>query len=137
MRLRALSLALALLALAAAPARAAKEFARLERVEVSPTVVGLAKVRLWVSLVHLQGALMDVKPDDLRLMVGKSQWADRPGITPYDQTEGELQIVVVVEVGAGFAAGLNALKDPGVAFLKDLPKGTQVAVVPYGSKKSK
>ncbi len=132
---RPLLLAALIVASLCAPARAAKEFARLERVDVEPYVDDLARVRVFLTLAHLQGSLIDkIAAKDLVLAIGKEKSDALPWIAPWDTAGDELQIVLVVEVSTSYAGALDALKPAGVAFLKDLPKGTRVAVIPYGIK---
>jgi hypothetical protein len=124
-----------LLAALCAPAHAAREFARVERVDIEPYVDDLARVRVFLTLAHLQGSLIDkVDPKDLVLAVGNQKIDGLPWVAPWDAIDDELQIVLVVEVGTPYAGALEPLSAAGMAFLKELPKGTRVAVIPYGVK---
>ena len=117
-------------AMAAAPRMAA----RVERVEVEPYFAGLARVRVWMNLMMLEGRQIEnVKPEELQLVIGGTRLKQIPGIQYFDQRDDLLDIVVVVELHSSFSAAIEELEEPLAKFIAKLPKGTtRVSLVTYG-----
>jgi hypothetical protein len=112
-----------------------REFLRLERVDVEPWFDGLARVRAWLSVMELDGRTIDqVRPDELQLVIGSAKKPDVPWVTPWDKTDDELHVVVLVEIGTPYADTIDYLEKVGPEFLKKLPKHAKIAVMGYGSK---
>ncbi len=127
--------ALALIAATVSPstAQAAKEYSRFERLDVEPYFAHLARVRIWINLVHLEGSLIDgVKPEDLVLVAGGNRLKQVPGISRFEYTGDEMDIVVMVNMGAGSAFGNDDYSDKIADFIAKLPKTARVAIVTYG-----
>jgi hypothetical protein len=113
--------------------------ARLEQVEVEPYFAGLARVRLWLNLMTLQGQqITDVKPEELQLIVGGTRLKPIPGIQFFEQRDDLLDIVIVVELHSSFSAAIEELEEPLGKFISKLNKSTtRVALVTYGEEVKK
>jgi hypothetical protein len=134
-----LVVALTVVTLGVGFAAAPRMFGRLERVEVEPYFAGLARVRVWLNLMMLEGSLItDVKPDELQLVTSGTRHRQIPGVQFYDQRDDLTDMVVVVETHSSFAAAFEDLEEPLYRFLSKLPKSTtRVSLVTYGEEVKK
>ena len=108
-------------------------FVKLDHVDVEPYFGPLAKVRLYVNPMTLEGGLIPVKPYELVLEVNGAQRRDRPGVLPYEYTDGAIDLVIVLQVSLRFAPALEDLHEPLGKLVRGLPKPARVSLVTYGS----
>lgn len=123
---------------AAAPAGAAGTngtlFLRLERIEVEPYFGPLAKVKVYLNPLTIEGGLIQgLKPTDLKLELGSSLRKEVPGLIPFEYTDTPLDLVVVLQTSQRLTEALNDIEEPLGKLLGRLPKTTMRAgIVAYG-----
>lgn len=130
---RALLLALAVAA-AGAPAHAAGPRLLLDRAEVEPSVFGgLVRVRLYVTAVQLEGALIDAGgADAFALLVNGSRRREPYLSGRFKGTTAPASVVLVVETGWEMRDDLPLIKQELDALLDGAPAGTEVSILAYG-----
>ena len=135
-RLAAAALVAACLALAAGAgaARAAGPRLTLDRAEVEPSPFGaLARVRLHVTAVQLEGALIEVSAaDPFVLTVNGARRREAPLVGRYAGTGAPTAVVLIVATGWEMEADIDALVDAARRLVGGLPPGSTVAVSSYG-----
>jgi len=123
--------------IAASPVEAAtsSEFLKLERVELEPYFGQLAKLKVYLNPVLIEGGIMSgLKPTDLKLEINGVRRKERPGILPFEYTDAPVDLVIVLQTSLRFAPALEDLQEPMATFLKDLPKATtRVGLIVYGA----
>ncbi len=133
------ALAVALGVIAPTPARADVAHQRLvlDQAVVEPSLLpGLARLRLHVSAIDLNGAVIDLSGDKrFTVVVGGSTRRGPVLVGQADAAAEPLAIVLVVENAADYQADLTtitgALADD---LLGKLPSNTQVSVLPFGER---
>jgi hypothetical protein len=121
-------------AAASAQAKVPDYFAKIERIDIEPYFARMAKVRVFLNIVTLQGQVVgNIVPTDLALFFDANKQKQVPGILPFDATVEPVDLVVVVETGVRYASALEDLEEPLAQLLTKLPKSTfRAAVVAYG-----
>lgn len=129
-----MSAALALsCALWAADASAAGPRLELDRVEAEPSWFdGIARVRLFVTAVTLEGSIIPVETDAWILAIGGS--TKKPGYLAghYKDVHSEMIAAIVLETSFEYTDDFESIKKSVDVFLERLPKTAQVAVIDYG-----
>jgi len=110
--------------------------AYIQRVEVEPYFLGLARVRVYANIVRLSGQIIEgFKPEELVLTVNERALKYPPGVLKFSHLGEPLDLVLVVQVTKSYAEALEQLEAPVVALIKDLGKtlkGSQVGIVTFG-----
>jgi FHA domain/von Willebrand factor type A domain len=121
----------------AAPAGAGTNstlYLKLERVEVEPYFGPLAKVKLYLNPLTIEGGFIQgLKPTDLKLELGGSTRREVPGLIPFEYTDAPLDLVIVLQTSQRLTEALNDIEEPLGKLLGHLPKATmRVGIVAYG-----
>jgi hypothetical protein len=106
----------------------------LDRAELEPSwFPGLARLRLHVTAIQLEGSLIAVGASDpFVLAISGSRRREPYLVGRYAGSGGATALVVVVQTGWEMRDDLDAMRE-AIAELQDgLPPGSQVAVVSYG-----
>ncbi len=133
-RLGVAGLLLAAAALAPRPARAAGPRLLLDRAELEPSWFGgLARLRLRVTAIQLEGALIPVGgTDPFVLVVGGSRRREPYLVGRHAGSDGATAVVIVVHTGWEMRDELDAIRDAVGQLQGGLPQDAQVAVISYG-----
>ena len=109
-------------------------FLRLERIEVEPYFGPLAKVKVYLNPLTIEGGLIQgLKPTDLKLELGSSVRKEVPGLLPFEYTDAPIDLVVVLQTSQRLTDALNDIEEPLGKLLGRLPKSTtRVGMVAYG-----
>ncbi|HKE13952.1 MAG TPA: FHA domain-containing protein [Kofleriaceae bacterium] len=121
--------------LAGAPAaRAAGPRLLLDRAELEPSwFPGLARLRLHVTAIQLEGTLIPVGGDDpFVLMVSGSRRREPYLVGRYAGSGGATAVVVVVQTGWEMRDDLEAMREAVAQLWGGLPSDAQIALVTYG-----
>lgn len=134
--LRAL-LGLALVAALGVPAAAEgvpSAWLKLDRITAEPSpLAGLARVRVYVSAVRLEGDIIPVSGKDAwTLQVGASRKRLPYVAGTFGGSGQDLAIALVIQTSAEFADALPIMHETLGGFLDELPSGVQVTVVAAG-----
>lgn len=122
------------LAASARVARAAGPRVMLDRAELEPSwFPGLARLRLHVTAVQLEGALIPVGGEEpFVLTVGGSRRREPYLVGRYTGSGGATAIVVVVHTGWEMREDMDEMRDAAGHLLGGLPEDSLVAVMSYG-----
>ena len=106
----------------------------LDRAEIEPSSFsGLARVRLHVTAIQLEGALIDVGSDDpFALVIGGARRREPYLSGRFAGTGAVAAVVLVVETGWEMRDDLPAVKEAVGEIVANLPPATQVAIMSYG-----
>jgi hypothetical protein len=121
--------------LAGAPvARAAGPRLLLDHAELEPSwFPGLARLRLHVTAIQLEGALIPVSTaDPFVLMVGGSHRREPYLVGRWAGSGGATAVVAVVQTGWEMRDDLEAMREAVGQLFDGLPSDAQVALVTYG-----
>jgi len=115
-------------------ARAAGPRLLLDRAELEPSwFPGLARLRLHVTAIQLEGALIPVSgADPFVLLIGGSRRREPYLVGRYAGSGGATAVVVVVHTGWEMRDDLDAMRDAVGGLLEGLPAGSQISVLSYG-----
>lgn len=136
---RAALLAAALAAAAVATAtpgaaRAAGPRLLLDRAEIEPSSFsGLARVRLYVTAVQLEGALIDAGGADPFVLLVNGGRRREPYLSGrFKGTGAPAALVLVVETGWEMREDLETVKGELAELIANAPPGTEIAILAYG-----
>lgn len=137
MRVSALVFLLAVAAMSLAgprTARAQGKTVTLDNVTLEPSrITGFSRLRAYVSAMSLEGDDLEMKPGDVRLMVGGSALRAPYGFGHFGDSDGELSVVIVIEAAFEYAQVLPTVQEVVAQEILDkLPERTRVAIVGYG-----
>ena len=106
----------------------------VDRVDLEPASITGYRLRVYLSALSLQGQLLDLgDPKSIRLFLGSSEKKIPFSLGTYDQTQGETEIVVVVQATSDFTDALPQISDAIEHVMLDhLKDTTKIAVVMYG-----
>ncbi|HLU67082.1 MAG TPA: vWA domain-containing protein, partial [Kofleriaceae bacterium] len=105
----------------------------LDRVEVEPSPFGeLARVRLHVTAVQLEGAVIEAGSEPFVLTINGSRRREPHLVGRYAGSGGATAVMVIVATGWEMEADLDALSDAARRVVAGLPPDSQVGVVSYG-----
>ena len=115
-------------------ARAAGPRVMLDRAELEPSwFPGLARLRLHVTAVQLEGALIPVVGDEpFVLTVGGSRRRQPYLVGRYAGSGGAAAVVLVVHTGWEMREDMDEIRDAARHLLGGLPEDSLVAVMSYG-----
>jgi FHA domain/von Willebrand factor type A domain len=115
-------------------ARAAGPRLLLDRAELEPSwFPGLARLRLHVTAIQLEGSLIAVGASDpFVLAIGGNRRREPYLVGRYAASGGATALVVVVQTGWEMRDDLDVMREAIAELLDGLPPGSQVAVVSYG-----
>ena len=106
---------------------------KLDRVEAEPSWFhGVARVRLFITAVALEGSIIPVASDAWILAINGSTTKPPVLAGHYEDVDSQLVCAVVIETGFEVAADLPAIQNAVAGFLGALPRSTRVAVIEYG-----
>jgi hypothetical protein len=134
MSVRVVALAASLAVLAGgAPARAAGPRLLIDRAEAEPSPFsGLARLRLHVSAVQLEGALIELGGGDLTLLVNGARRREPHLTGRYAASGGATAVILVIETGWELRDDVDPIQDAMAQLVAKLPPDSQVAVITYG-----
>jgi hypothetical protein len=111
--------------------------AYIQDVEVEPYFLGMARVRVFASLLRLNGDLIEgFKPEELVLAVNNKAMKYPPGLLKFAHVGEPIDVVLVVQITKSYAEAIDVLEQPIADLLSDLGKslkGSRVAIVTYGA----
>jgi hypothetical protein len=121
-------------AMAPGAARGAGPRLLLDRVEIEPSSFsGLARVRVYVTAVQLEGALIEAGGGEpFTLLVNGARRREPYLSGRFKGTAAPAAVVLVVETGWEMRDDLETVKDELTQLLASAPPGTEVAVLAYG-----
>lgn len=125
------ALALALLvATSAAHAADTSYQAVIDRVDLEAASIGGYRLRIYLSALSLQGQILDLSDaKSIRLYVGSHETKLPFAFGTYDATNGDTDIVVLVQAGADFADALPMIADAiDRELLGKLPDRVKIAI---------
>src|SRR5262249_60830272 len=97
-------------------------FLSLERSEVEPYFGPLAKVKVYLNPLTIEGGLIQgIKPTDLKLEVGGSVRREVPGLIPFEYTDAPLDLIIVLQTSQRLSDALNHIAHPLPNALRHLP----------------
>jgi hypothetical protein len=125
---------LAAVTLAAAPARAAGPRVVLDRAELEPSLFpGLARLRLFVTAVQLEGALIPVGgADPFVLTLGGGRRREPYLLGRYAASGAATAVVIVVHTGWEMRDDLDVIREAVGHLIDGLPDDAQIAIMSYG-----
>lgn len=135
MSLRRAALAATALALIAGggPARAAGPRLLLDRAEAEPSpFAGLARLRLHVSAVQLEGSLIELGGADLALTINGARRREPHLTGRYAASGGATAVILVIETGWELRDDMDPIQEAMQQLVGKLPPGSQIAVITYG-----
>jgi hypothetical protein len=131
-RVVALAASLALLA-GGAPARAAGPRLLIDRAEAEPSPFsGLARLRLHVSAVQLEGSLIEAGGGELTLLLNGARRREPHLTGRYAASGGATAVILVIETGWELRDDVDPIQAAMAQLVAKLPPGSQVAVITYG-----
>ena len=131
-RRAALTATLALLA-SGGSARAAGPRLQIDRVEAEPSpFAGLARLRLHVTAVQLEGALIELHAAELNLLLSGARRREPHLTGRYAASGGATAVILVIETGWELREDVDPIQEAMAQLVGKLPPGSQVAVVTYG-----
>lgn len=105
----------------------------VDRVDLEPAAVTGMRLRVYLSPLALQGALLELEPKNIKLFVGPTEKKAPFAIGTYDGTGGETAVVFVVEGTVDYQDALPLIADAiDHEVLTSLADRTQVALITYG-----
>lgn len=132
MGLRAVAAVAALLCVAG-DARAAGPRLLIDRAEAEPSpFAGLARLRLHVSAVQLEGSLIELGGGDLTLLLNGGRRREPHLTGRYAAAGGATAVILVVETGWELREDIDPIQEAMRELAGKLPPGTQLAVITYG-----
>ena len=132
---RALALAASLAALpgVARDARAAGPRLQVDRAEAEPSPFSsLARLRLHVSAVQLEGALIELHGPELTLLLNGARRREPHLTGRYAASGGATAVILVIETGWELRDDVDPIHEAMAQLVGKLPPGSQLAVVTYG-----
>src|SRR5687767_4314544 len=131
-RRAALTATLALLA-SGGSARAAGPRLQIDRVAAEPSpFAGLARLRLHVTAVQLEGALIELHGAELSLLLSGARRREPHLTGRYAASGGATAVILVIETGWELREDVDPIQEAMAQLVGKLPPGSQVAVVTYG-----
>jgi hypothetical protein len=106
----------------------------LDRVDAEPSAFGsLARLRLHVTAVQLEGAVIDVPSgESIQLTINGSRRREPHLVGRYAQSGGSTAVLIVVETGWEMERDIEELTAAARQLVAGLPSGSTVGVVSYG-----
>ena len=105
----------------------------VDRVDLEPASVTGLRLRVYLTPLALQGALLDLEPKNIKLYLGAAEKKAPFAMGTYDGTGGETAVVFVVEGTVDYQDALPLIADAiDHEVLGALPDRTQVALLTYG-----
>lgn len=106
----------------------------LDGAELEPSwFPDLARLRLHVTAVQLEGSLIEVpEPDSFVLTINGSRRREPYLAGRWAESGGATAVVVVIETGWEMQGDLDAIRDAIGHLIEGLPDGTQLAIITYG-----
>src|SRR6185503_4132507 len=135
MLFRAMAVAASLAAVMAGgePARAAGPRLLVDRAEAEPSpFAGLVRLRLHVTAIQLEGALIELGGNDLVLTLNGSRRREPHLTGRYAASGGATAVILIVETGWEMRDDVDAIQDAMGQLVAKLPPDSQVAVISYG-----
>ena len=135
MLFRAMAVAASLAAVMAGgePARAAGPRLLVDRAEAEPSpFAGLVRLRLHVTAIQLEGALIELGGNDLVLTLNGSRRREPHLTGRYAASGGATAVILIVETGWEMRDDIDAIQDAMGQLVAKLPPGSQLAVITYG-----
>jgi hypothetical protein len=116
------------------PAEAAGPRLLLDRADLEPSPFGgLARLRLHVSAVQLEGSLIQVGgADPLILTINGARRREAHLTGRYAAADGATAVILVIETGWEMRDEVDAIGEAVKGLLSKLPPGSQVAIITYG-----
>lgn len=117
-----------------APALAQGKSLTLDNVTLEPSrITGFARLRAYISGMSLEGDTLDIKPGDVRLLVGGSALRAPYGFGHFGASDAELSVVIILEAAFEYAQVLPTVQEVvAEELLGKLPERSRVAIVGYG-----
>jgi FHA domain len=117
-----------------APAFAQGKTLTLDSVTLEPSrITGFSRLRAYISGMSLEGDSLDIKPGDVRLMVGGSALRAPYGVGRFGASDAELSVVIILEAAFEYAQVLPTIQEVvAEELLAKLPDRSRVAIVGYG-----
>ena len=133
LRVAALAASTAAILAAGATARAAGPRLVIDRAEAEPSpFAGLARLRLHVTAVQLEGSLIELGGADLTLTLNGSRRREPHLTGRYAASGGATAVILVIETGWEMREDIDPIQEAMAQLVGKLPPGSQVAVVTYG-----
>ena len=134
MSVRVVALAASLAVLSAgAPARAAGPRLLIDRAEAEPSPFsGLARLRLHVSAVQLEGSLIEVGGGELTLLLNGARRREPHLTGRYAASGGATAVILVIGTGWELRDDVDEIQEAMAQLVAKLPPDSQVAVITYG-----
>ena len=123
---------LALLLAITLPAAAGKPRLRLERLD--PSGLGEDKLRVFASVVELEGEVVDgLNAGEFGLLVDDKSAGRAIALQRFAATSEEVYVAFVVEVAAQYKKAIEPVKTALKEFLEDQPRQFKAMLIAYGS----
>ena len=106
----------------------------VDRIDLEPASITGVRLRVYLSALSLQGQLLDLgDPKSIRLYFGTTEKKIPFSLGRYDATDGDTEIVFLVQATADFSDALPQITDSIEHVMLDhLKDKVKFAVVPYG-----